>query len=399
MELKNIRARKIFNSRGEETIEIQVNDGVGSFPIGLSKGRHEVQPFPKDSIDLAIKRFNEIIAEEFKGYEFFGFEDLETIEEKFFELGGFDLFGGASLLAFEYALLDALSKRLKEPLFKILNENVKEVISRPLGNVIGGGVHSRNLGPDIQEFLVYNEAKSVYDAIKINIEFHKKICIWLKERDKNFLGSKNDEGAWVTSLNTKEILDLLLEFKYVFESEYGVEVKLGLDIAANTLYKDGRYVYRKDKLELSREEQIEHVIDIVKLYDIFYVEDPLYEEDFEGFSKIKSSVGALVVGDDLITTNIERLEKAIKYNSINGVIIKPNQICSLVQVKEMIDLCKSKEITPILSHRSGETEHNILAHLAVAWEIPIVKFGIVGGERVSKLNELIRIEEYLKNFK
>ncbi|MFZ8855835.1 MAG: enolase, partial [Candidatus Nanopusillus sp.] len=130
-------------------------------------------------------------------------------------------------------------------------------------------------------------------------------------------------------------------------------------------------------------------------YDLFYVEDPLYEEDFEGFAEINNNTKILIIGDDLTVTNVERIKKSLIYKSIKGVIIKPNQIGSVVKAYEVVKFCKENGLVPILSHRSGETESNILAHLAVGFEVPFVKFGIINGERIAKLNELIRIYESL----
>jgi enolase len=311
-------------------------------------------------------------------------------------MGGFDKYGANTLIATEYAILRAWSDYVGLPVYAFFNKNPKLDI-RPLSNVVGGGAHAKWKGSDIQEFLVLPKTKSVSLGIFINSLIHKVLQEKLSIIDRGFLGAKNDEGAWVTTLRTEETLALLNEVRDRIKSEEGVEVDLGVDIAASQLFDGEKYIYRKEGWELTREEQIEKVLELADAFDIYYIEDPLNEEDFEGFADLNRRTSRLIVGDDLTVTNPERIEEAIKKRSVNAVIIKPNQVGSLVQTVKAVELCKKHGVIPVLSHRSGETESNILAHLAVGLETPIVKFGIVNGERIAKLNELIRIEEKLSS--
>jgi len=183
------------------------------------------------------------------------------------------------------------------------------------------------------------------------------------------------------------------------EKKHRAKIWLGVDLAASQLYRDRKYTWhnyskRKKRLVLSAGEQKKLVLDLIQKFDLKYVEDPLQEEDFSGFSQLTGKVGrkVAVCGDDLTVTNFERLKTAIESGSINAIIIKPNQIGSLVQTKAVVDLAEKNGIIPVISHRSGSTCDTTLVHLAKAWQAPFIKIGIAGGERTTKINELIKIE-------
>ena len=179
----------------------------------------------------------------------------------------------------------------------------------------------------------------------------------------------------------------------------GVEIRVGLDVASSSLWdkKSKTYVYEREGIQRNRGEQIDFTLELIKRYSLAYVEDPLDEEDFEGFSEVTSRVGesCMICGDDLFTTNTDRLARGIKLKSGNAIIIKPNQIGTLTDTLRAVKMAKGAGYVPIASHRSGETCDPYLAHLAVGYECPVVKLGVLGGERLSKVNELLRIEESL----
>jgi len=177
---------------------------------------------------------------------------------------------------------------------------------------------------------------------------------------------------------------------------YKKKVYIGLDVAANSFYKNKKYIYKNPVEKLSKNEQINYLSELIKKYNLFYVEDGLDENDFSGFKELKKKVnktGCLIVGDDLTTTNPSRLKKAIKMKSINAIIIKPNQIGSLLKVRKVVKICKKKGIKTIISHRSGETKDNTIADLAIGFGVDFVKTGIYGSVRKSKLDRLIKIEK------
>jgi len=181
------------------------------------------------------------------------------------------------------------------------------------------------------------------------------------------------------------------------KEKFKTDIKIGMDVAASTLFDGENYLYKSPKMTRKTEEQIDFILSLIKDYNLFYVEDPLHEDDFEGFSKItKSAKKCLIVGDDLTATHSERLQKAIENKSANAVIVKPNQNGSLLETKEFIQLAQKNKITTIISHRSGETSDATIADLAVAWNIPYIKTGILGKERFAKLNRLLKIERMIR---
>ena len=219
----------------------------------------------------------------------------------------------------------------------------------------------------------------VGENIKIIKSIYKKLKNLIKAN------SINDEGAWQTSLSNEEILSLLSKFK---------DIKIGLDIAASTFYKNNSYIY--ESKYLNKKAQIFYINLIINKYNIFYIEDPLQEEDFEWFREIIKSSRHLIVGDDLTATQIPRLKKAIKEKSINAMIIKPNQNGSLIELKQIFQICKKHNVKTILSHRSGETLDNALADYAVGFGADFIKCGIATKWREAKLNRLIQISNLIK---
>lgn len=258
----------------------------------------------------------------------------------------------------------------------------------PLGNIVGGGKHGG--GTDIQEFLICpQKADNISDAIFTNAEAHREMKELLTKADPTFMGAKNDEGGWVCSLPTAKVLDLLSELAGDFS------LRVGMDMAATSLWDDtqGRYVYPKQGTSYFPGEQIEYVKSLIDSYNLFYVEDPLHETDFEGFAELTKKVGdrCLVCGDDLYVTNVELLQKGLKMGACNSLILKPNQVGTVSAARITADLAKSRDYKIIVSHRSAETEDATLARVALAFKGDFIKTGIAGGERISKLNELIRL--------
>tara|TARA_B100001971_G_C17939941_1_gene407120 strand:- start:11 stop:694 length:684 start_codon:yes stop_codon:yes gene_type:complete len=209
--------------------------------------------------------------------------------------------------------------------------------------------------------------------------------------------SRNDEGAWETSLNNKQVLEIMNLVREQIKKKYNQRIEIGLDIAASSFYQKNKYSYKNPRKKLNQEEQVNNIKNMITDYRILYVEDPLNEKDFKGFSKLKyKSFHHMIVGDDLTTTNPKRLERAIKNHSINAIIVKPNQIGSLLKVKQVIRIAKKHHIKTIISHRSGETTDNTIADLGVAWDCDFIKTGIYGKVREAKLNRLIQINKRLK---
>jgi len=392
MKIKDVRARRILNSKGEETIEVEINGFRAAIGNGTSVGKFEVNALPKN-IDKVVDIVDNRLRKSLKNLSINTFDDLEKVERVVRAEDSSENFkdiGGNLLVNLELAILKAASNG---KVWAFLNSNAKK-LPLPIGNIIGGGRHSGKNCPDIQEFLIIPKSKSVSDAIFANAKFHSMIKKEIVKRDKHFNFGKNIEGAWCPNLNNYEVLDLLNKTKEKIEKEFKLKIGLGIDLAASNLWNGRKYQYRnysrfRQKRVLSPKDQIGFVKKLISNYGLKYVEDPLHEEDFDGFKELKDE--ALIVGDDLTVTNLGRVKLA--QEAINGVIVKPNQIGSLLKTKEVIDFAKGKKMKIIVSHRSGETDDNVIAHLAVGWGADYIKTGIVGGERISKLNELLRISE------
>lgn len=382
MKIRSIKAKIIKNSRGEDSISVIINRKYkASAPSGASTGKSEVRIFSKQGIESAVEWINK--SNELKKLKFEEFNDLEIIDRYIPKLGG------NPVIAIQYAILKAMSKN---KIWKFLNPKAKKM-PVPLGNVIGGGAHTKMVSTDIQEYLLIPHAKTVYDNVMLNSLIHKKIGKILG------LPKKTDEGAWSPRMDNISVFELLNKFLNNEENTLGTKVDLGVDMAASSFYSNEKYNYinfskEKNYMKFNQKEQINFVNKLIEDYDLKYFEDPLDEDDFIGFSKI--SKNTLVCGDDLITTNIERLKKAIKNKSVNCMIIKPNQIGSIIKTKEVVDLAKKHNIKLVVSHRSGETMDDTISHLAVAWGADFLKCGIYGKERKSKLSELIKIESEIK---
>ncbi|MBI4447723.1 phosphopyruvate hydratase [Candidatus Woesearchaeota archaeon] len=378
MKIKSLNARKILNSRQKPAIEVVVNKKFfASAPSGASTGQHEVKDFTK-GIDYAVGCLNK--NKSFKGLNIEEFEDLRIFEKLIPEIGG------NPVIATQFACLKAASNG---KVWEFLNPHAAKM-PMPLGNCVGGGAHVGGVKPDIQEFLLMPKTRTFKEAAFLNLYVYKNLGKILKT------SKRTDEGAWCPTLSNQEIFETATKIVEETSAKFKVSLKLGVDVAASQLYKKGRYAYQnfskeKKNASLTKAEQIRFIQKLIRNYKLGYVEDPLQENDYMGFSKIKK--GALICGDDLICTNIQLFEKAVKSKSVNCIIIKPNQVGSINKTKELVDLAKKSGITTVISHRSGETMDATISHLAFAWEIPFIKCGIFGKERQAKINELIRIEQ------
>jgi len=231
------------------------------------------------------------------------------------------------------------------------------------------------------------EEKNPIKKQKKNLKNKDLIADWLKSDDEKFSKEKNDEDAWITSLNEKAVLDLLKI----------TEIPIGIDVASSSFYARKKYLYKNPLLKRDAEEQMRYISNLIGNFNLFYIEDPFQEEDFESFAKLLEKFPeSLIVGDDLTVTDYNRTEKAIKMKSINALIVKPNQNGSLTEVKRVCELAKKNGIKIVFSHRSGETNESILADLAFGFQADFFKCGITGSGRISKINRLIEIGKSLK---
>jgi enolase len=394
--IEKVLIRKVLDSRGNPTVEVDVfaSGGFGrcAAPSGASTGKHEVVAVPEAGIDSAISNFRARVVPRLKGL---ACADQEGIDELLHKLDGtsdFSGLGGNLAVATSLAVSKAAAASRGIPLFRYIALKDDFTMPHPFGNVIGGGRHAIG-GTDIQEFMSVAIGKTVSESIFANANVHKRVKEKLvAKRPRDAIG-KGDEGAWVAKVGNHAAMDTLAEACREITEESGVECKPALDVAASELYRKGFYRYKEGRAD--REKQIEFIADLVDEYGLYSVEDPLEEEDFEGYSRLTSIIGkkCLVVGDDLFVTNVDRLGKGISLGAANSILIKPNQIGTLTDMINTVKLAHGKGYRTVMSHRSGETTDETIAHLAVGLGCLGIKTGAVGGERLAKLNELIRIEE------
>ncbi len=401
--IEDIIARKVFNSRGEETIEVDVitTSGFGraSAPAGESRGKAEVVYYPQDGVNQAIKKVEELIAPEIIGLN----ADLQAeIDRTLHEIDSskdFRVIGGNTAFAISLANAEAAANSCGLLLFQYLGGHVAHELPYPLGNIISGGKHTRGKSPDIQEFLALPYgAESFWEAATANAQIHRNVSALLKKKDKLFSGGRSDEGAWVANIGSPEALEALAEACEEIGNELGFECGLGIDVAASSMWNEkGKvYTYKSEGKKRDSGEQLEFIRELIRKYHLIYVEDPFHEEDYKSFAELtKKAKNCLICGDDLFATNNERLSRGIKMHAANAVIIKVNQVGTLADAWETIEMAKRNRYIPVMSHRSGDTCDWHIAHLAVAFKCPIIKTGVVEGARIAKINELIRIEEFL----
>ncbi len=400
--IEKVILRPAFTSRGDETVEAEVMAGGAwgraAAPAGASAGEHEVRHLPPGGAVESVKNFTSRI-QRMMGVDA---SDQGAITDALRDIDGTDdysMIGGATAYAVSVASLESASRALGEPMYRMIGMADEPSMPLPLGNVLGGGKHAGRGSPDIQEFLVVPlDPPSVFDAVRTNFTVHRLVRRELERRDPLFPAGKGDEGAWAPRMKDVEALEVVTRAAEEAYGETGVRVGVGIDVAASTLWREGMYVYGREGRRLSREDQMGFIEGLIDEYGLMYVEDPLEEGDFDGFAELTrwaAGKGVLVTGDDLLVTKRSRLERAIAVGAGNAAILKVNQVGSLGEALKFAEGCHAGGYRIAASHRSGDTWDSHLAHIAVGVGAVMIKTGVVGGERVAKLMELIRIGEGL----
>ncbi len=364
-------------------------------PSGASTGVHEARAFPEGGVDEAIRIFRAEVSPRLQGLDL---SDQAGVDRLLRELDGtprFARIGGNVAVAVSLANAKGAAALVGQPLFRYLGGSGAKVMPFPFGNVIGGGRHAVG-GTTIQEYLVVSQGPSIVANIFANARVHALLRNELAKKSPNEPLGRGDEGAWIARLDDEAALALLADACRTVESEAGFPIRPGLDLAASEFFRGGRYRYRERALTPDR--QLEFLERIVEAYGVYSLEDPLDQEDFEGFARLTKSIGShcKIIGDDLFVTSVERLRRGIEMRAGNAILIKPNQIGTLSDTRAAVDLARKAGFATVVSHRSGETTDDAIAHLAVAFGSLGIKTGTVGGERTAKLNELIRIEEDIR---
>jgi enolase len=392
-----ILLREIADSRGSRTVEAEVEDAEGHVgragaPSGASTGTHEVPAWPEGGVPVAMERFRTLVEPALRGREL---SDAAGWDAALHAADGgseFSRIGGGVATALSVAASIARARAAGLPLWKSWLRPGLDGSGRPaiVGNCLNGGRHAIG-GPEFQEFLAVSSSPDPAQAVRAAIDVHRAIGRALTERYPTLALGRGDEGGWVAPLGSSEALELLAEACARVREESHLPVHPGLDLAASEFFRDGAYRYRDRKR--TPEEQLDFLIGLVEKYDLRYLEDPFEEEAFGSFAALTRAVGsrAMVVGDDLYTTQLARLERGIAEGSTNSVLIKVNQVGTVSDSFATVDRARKAGWSTVSSHRSGDLPEGWLAEYAVATGARGLKCGLLGGERVAKLNELLRL--------
>jgi len=400
--ITSIKGRVLYNSRGSKTIEVDIisdNQFLGRVcaPSGASVGKYEAVSFLNGNPEESLKILNE------NSQKFIGLEssDLKTIHDTLKSLdksSNYSEIGGALAFAVTIATIESASKASNQPMFQTLSSESSFRFPFPLGNILGGGAHAGPGTPDIQEILICaTGSKSIREAIETNLSVHKELRSVLEKEDPNFTNGRGDEGGWAPKLENEKALELSAKACENLGFTLGKEVSLGVDFASSTQWNEEKqkYVYDRAGFENSPQQQIEFAANIIEKYKLIYAEDAVHEEAFADMAELTAKFPqTLVTGDDLTVTNKNILANAIESKSCNAAILKVNQAGSLYDALEFANLANQNNIRLITSHRSGESSDSHISHIGLATKSKMLKVGVVGGERVAKLNELIRLSEH-----
>jgi len=410
IEIIDVFAREVLDSRGNPTVEVEVMLEDGSIgraivPSGASTGKFEAlelrdgdkKRYLGKGVLKAVENVNELIAPKLLGLNAY---DQVYIDNVLLELDGTEnksKLGANAILGVSMAVARAAANSLQLPLYKYLGGVNAKVLPVPLMNVINGGAHADN-NLDIQEFMIVPAgAPSFREALRYGAEtFHalKKIL-----KEAGHVTAVGDEGGFAPNLkNNEEAIQVLIQAIQAAGYEPGKDIFIALDVAASEFYNEETGKYFIDGSEKTVDELIEYYKSLIEKYPIISIEDPFDQEDWEAYQKFNKEVGnkVQIVGDDLYVTNVKRLQKGIELKASNSILIKLNQIGSVTETLNAIELAKTNNMTNVISHRSGETEDTFIADLAVATNAGLIKTGSLSrSERIAKYNQLLRIEEEL----
>ncbi|MFL2980933.1 MAG: phosphopyruvate hydratase [Methylophilaceae bacterium] len=410
--IKKIYSRMIIDSRGNPTIEadVMLSNGIvgrAAVPSGASTGSKEALELRDEDkfkylgkgVLKANHNINKIISKKIEGMEV---EDQEAIDQTMILLDGTDNkknLGANSILAVSMAVADSAAKNQKKNLFEYLNPKGPYSIPTPMMNIINGGVHADN-NIDIQEFMIIPAGRPNFsEAIRCGSEIFQSLKINLS--NKKLTTTVGDEGGFAPNLDSnEEALQIIMQSIESAGYEPGKDVFLGLDCASSEYYKDNKYHLASENLVLNSKNMVEYLDVLCKKFPIISIEDGMSENDWDGWGALTEKIGEniQIVGDDLFVTNPKILQQGIDKNIANAILIKVNQIGTLTETFQTINLAKKAHYSTVISHRSGETEDTMIADIAVAFNAMQIKTGSMSrSERVAKYNQLLRIEEFLGN--
>lgn len=409
IEITDIRAREVLDSRGNPTVEVEVStdDSIGRaiVPSGASTGEYEAyelrdgdrKRFGGKGVTRAVKNVNNIIAEELVGYNVFDQRAIDTALRKMDTSENLHKLGANAILGVSLACAKAAACSLGLPLYRYIGGVNSHRMPVPMMNILNGGAHANN-NVDIQEFMIMPiGADDFAECIRRSCEVYYELKAIIDE--KGGATSVGDEGGFAPNLeNDEEALELIMSAIDRAGYSAGEDFKIAIDAAASEWAVDGIYRMPKSGTVKSTEELIAYWEELVSRYPIFSIEDPLGENDFEGFAELTRRIGdkVQIVGDDLFVTNPKRLNEGIEKGAANSVLVKVNQIGTLTDALDAIEIAHKNGYTAVISHRSGESEDTTIADIAVGVNAGQIKTGAPSRtDRTAKYNRLIRIEEEL----
>lgn len=411
--IKRVYAREILDSRGNPTVEVEVTTESGAFgrasvPSGASTGIYEAVELRDGDkarylglgVSKAVNNVNEIIAKEVTGKDIF---DQRGIDYLMIELDGTEnkgKLGANAILGVSLAVAKAAADSLRIPLYKYIGGANAHILPTPMMNIINGGAHADN-NVDFQEFMIMPvNAPSFKEAIRIGAEVFHSLKKVLKAKGLNT--AVGDEGGFAPNLaSNEEAIQTILEAIEKAGYKPGVDVKLAMDVASSEFYKDGKYTLPgENNKTFTSKELVDFYVELCSKYPIISIEDGLDQDDWEGWAYLTEKLGKKVqlVGDDFFVTNTKRLKMGIEKGLANSILIKVNQIGTLTETLEAIEMAQKANYTAVVSHRSGETEDTTIADIAVATNAGQIKTGSASRtDRIAKYNQLMRIEDELKS--
>jgi phosphopyruvate hydratase len=411
-EIYAINAREILDSRGNPTIEVDVELETGALgraavPSGASTGEYEAVElrdgdqyrYLGKGVLQAVKNVNEIIAPELIGMES---ANQVQIDQAMLEIDGTankQKLGANAILGVSLACARATAIEFDMPLYRYLGGTNAKVLPVPMANIINGGKHADN-NVDLQEFMIMPlGAESFREALRMNTEVFHALKTYLKKN--NHPTAVGDEGGFAPNLKSnEEALQVIMKAIDLAGYRPGEDIFIALDPASSEFYHNGKYHLKAENKALTSEEMIDYYANLIAKYPIISIEDGLAEDDWKGWQKMTEKLGhkIQIVGDDLFVTNVERLNRGISEKAANSILIKLNQIGTLTETLDTINSAKNANFTNVISHRSGETEDSFISDLAVAVNAGQIKTGsLCRSERIAKYNQLLRIEEDLGN--
>ena len=400
--ITSIKGRIIHDSRAAKTIEVDIisdNQYLGrtSAPSGASVGKYESVSFPEGGPKESLRILNEN-SKKFLELESSDLKSIDEILKSIDNTSNYSKIGGGLAYAITIASMESASKAVGRQLFELISKQNEYKFPIPIGNILGGGAHAGPGTPDIQEILISAPgAKTIRDAIETNFKVHNELRNVIEKTDPSFTNGRGDEGGWAPKCDNEKALELCARACENLGYTLGKEVSLGVDFASSTQWNEERHLYEYERagFENTPEKQIEFAASIIEKYKLIYAEDAVHEEAFDSMSELVSKFPkTMIVGDDLTVTNKDILKKAIKSKSCNAAILKVNQAGSLYDALEFAKVADDNNIKLITSHRSGESIDSQISHIGIGTNSKMLKVGVVGGERIAKLNELIRLSEH-----